>query len=85
MGGYSFVASAAVVRGIYALNMSLSADYDPEDIINNASDIINDVNADDESFIPPMQYVHVQAQSQLLLVVATELLAIRKLLSKDDN
>lgn len=60
----------------------LAADFDPKAMVNNATDLINDANTDDGSFIPQLQYQHVQAQSQLLLVAAVELTRIRELLEQ---
>jgi hypothetical protein len=61
---------------------TLDPAYDPTAIINDATDVINEVNASEEGMIPRLQYAHVQAQSQLMLVMATELHAIRLLLEK---
>jgi hypothetical protein len=61
---------------------TLDPAYDPTAIINDATDVINEVNASEEGMIPRLQYAHVRAQSQLMLVMATELHAIRLLLEK---
>ncbi|WP_291053699.1 hypothetical protein [Herbiconiux sp.] len=61
----------------------LNAEYDPTEMINDAVDQINAANADTTTPIPGSQYQHVQAQSALLAVLATEIHAIRLLLEKD--
>ena len=53
-------------------------DFDSHDIIGDMVDLVNELNADDEANNLQISAVHAKVQSQLLIVIATELVKLRE-------